>query len=210
MCSKIYSSNIYTGSTLFPCQVPLEFAVEALLLVTAIDFFACAVPLQISPGQRSLLSHNARIIMPKTNSHTITSNTPSTVPRIWMAPTSNVFPTACVAVIIAVFGNTNEYHVMSNWMWCSGSLNCKTFQWAPTHTMKNHRQRPQSQSPAISARSLKKNPADALPMYPSGMILVLTLLPRSTMPATVKPLGPTETNCACQRSVLEDRLQGVN
>jgi hypothetical protein len=56
-----------------------------------------------------------------------------THPTILMAFESKAFPTANVAVMSAVLGKTNEYHVMANW-----SLPCPTHdQCANTEMKKN-------------------------------------------------------------------------
>lgn len=50
--------------------------------------------------------------MPKTRSQTTITIQASTVPSILIASESNATPMACVAVTIAVFGNTNENLVL--------------------------------------------------------------------------------------------------
>lgn len=66
----------------------------------------------------------------------------------------------------------------------------------------------------MSERSLRKEAALASPMNPFGIIFGMTVLPRCTSPATVKPLGPTDTNCAmlgngCDRKGLNLPCQVV-
>lgn len=185
-----YSSPYLHHSS--PVRRPVDRAV-AVLSISISGLFS-------NPGHSSLLRRNARIIMPNTNSHIKISRQAMTVPKTWMARAPKVLPTACVAVTIAVLGNTKLYHVMSKWMmWRSRCPRlCRhrksSVQCAPMLTSRNHRHRPHIHRPAMSARSLRNAPAWGTPEKPSGMIFACTMLPRCTMPATVNPLGPTETN----------------
>ena len=75
----------------------------------------------------------ARIIIPKTKIQVKTNIGVNTHPIICIALDSNALPTANVAVISAVFGNMNEYQLMSNVM---RSLRTQD-QWAPMEMKKN-------------------------------------------------------------------------
>lgn len=58
----------------------------------------------------------------------------------------------------------------------------------------NQRQSPQMKSPVKFPFRYKMKGPSALPIYPSGSIVVRTELASPTMAVTVKPLGPTDTN----------------
>ena len=75
----------------------------------------------------------ARTIITKTKIHMRIKTHVATQPRTWIVYDSNAFPIANVAVTKAVFGKTNEYHVMAK---VNFPLSMHD-QCAPTEAMKN-------------------------------------------------------------------------
>lgn len=99
---------------------------------------------------------------------------------------------ANVAVVSAVLGKTNEYHVIAKSIFPLLAHD----QCAPTLMKKNQIARPHSHSPmkfAIIMPTLPANSPFPSPMKSDGTTLG-SVCPIVTIPAIVNPLGPTEMN----------------
>ncbi|KAL8992726.1 MAG: hypothetical protein Q9188_007511 [Gyalolechia gomerana] len=133
----------------------------------------------------------ARSIRPITINQAISRKTVMTHPVIWIPLDWNAFPTANVAVIKAVFGKMNENHGIPKVKPPCGRTHD---QCAPADTRKNQKARPQIQRHVQFAMTLRI--IDAI--CPSPMKSLSTFRESESAmpmtPATVNPLGPTETN----------------
>ena len=162
-------------------------------------------------GHKICLSLIARIIMTKTNNQTNIKKQVMTHPTIWIAVLENDLPTAKVAVIKAVLGKTKEYHAMVKVSFpgpiqdtCAkadtrNSHNAKlqfgklrVFSCSTSHFLVPTY--PHSQSAIQSATTFKIVAViGPSPMKSFGNVFC-KLFAMLIVPATVKALGPTDTN----------------
>lgn len=152
--------------------MPQNFALGSYLSLSCFIRFHCRsgpfVHYWVSFGHKSSRLYKHRIIVTNTINHMTIRHAAKTQPNICSPLFCKALPSAVVAVTSAVFGKTNDHHVIWKGILLSGRT---YFQSDPTETMKNHMLRPQSHSPIRTDMTLMMGTARSVPRKLLGRIL---------------------------------------